>query len=145
MKYILKLITLHFFIITVGVLFFTSIEPLLECGLSGELIYPSWYPCMVMLTGLIGAIPSFLFYFKDEPTRKQFLFRVVLHFIIIEALIMTEGWLFGWYDTLLNGLVIFGMIFAVYICVWFFSYRLNFSVAKDINDALKRINGDEEE
>ena len=140
MKYILKFIILHFFIITVGVLFFTSAGNLFY----EDVVYPAWYPWMVMLTGFIGAIPSFLFYFKNEPTRKQFLFRVILHFIIIETLIMTEGRLFDWYDTLLDGLVIFGMIFTVYVFVWFFSYRLNFSVAKDINDALKRINDDEE-
>ncbi len=145
MKEWIKVVGMHFFIITVGVLFFTSIGPFIECGFSGELIYPSWYPFMVILTGFIGAIPTFLFYFRKEPTRKQFFVRTILHFIIIETLIMIEGWLFRWYDEFIQGLIVFIMIFVVYLFVWFFSFKLDCSLADNINNALKKINDDEEE
>lgn len=147
MKESIKLVAMHFFIITVGVMFFTSIGPLIECGLSGKLVYPGWYPWMVMLTGLVGAIPSFLFHFKkdSEPTRKEFQIRIVLHFIVIETLIMIMGWVFKWYDGVFEALIVAVTIFAVYLFVWFFSYRINTSLAKNINEALKRINDDDEE
>ena len=100
---------------------------------------------MVILTGFIGAIPTFLFYFRKEPTRKQFFVRTILHFIIIETLIMIEGWLFRWYDEFIQGLIVFIMIFVVYLFVWFFSFKLDCSLADNINNALKKINDDEEE
>lgn len=137
MKDAIKLVVEHFFMITVGVLFFTSIG-----NIGAESIPPN-YPWMVLLSGIAGAIPTLLFYFRSEPTKKQFIIRVILHFIVIVALIMTLGFVFGWYTNLLEGLIILGVILAVYASVWILSYKLNASQAKNINDALNRINDDE--
>ena len=137
MKDAIKLVVEHFFMITVGVLFFTSL------GFIGAETIPSFYPWMVLLSGIAGAIPTLLFYFRTEPTKKQFIIRVILHFIVIVTLIMTLGFVFGWYTNLLEGLIILGVILAVYASVWFLSYKLNASQAKNINDALNRINDDE--
>ena len=137
MKEAIKLVVEHFFMITVGVLFFTSL------GFIGAETIPSFYPWMVLLSGIAGAIPTLLFYFRTEPTKKQFIIRVILHFIVIVTLIMTLGFVFGWYTNLLEGLIILGVILAVYASVWFLSYKLNASQAKNINDALNRLNDDE--
>ena len=137
MKDAIKLVVEHFFMITVGVLFFTSIG-----NIGAESIPPN-YPWMVLLSGIAGAIPTLLFYFRSEPTKKQFIVRAILHFIVIVTLIMTLGFVFGWYTNLLEGLIILGVILAVYASVWFLSYKLNASQAKNINDALNRINDDE--
>ena len=68
----------HFFIITVCVMLVTATLDLIVGGvsLSG---YTKYYPWIAMLTGLAGALPSFLFCFKNEPTKKRFYLRVVLH------------------------------------------------------------------
>ena len=137
MKDAIKLVVEHFFMITVGVLFFTSL------GFIDAETIPSFYPWMVLLSGIAGAIPTLLFYFRTEPTKKQFIIRVILHFIVIVTLIMTLGFVFGWYTNLLEGLIILGVILAVYASVWFLSYKLNASQAKNINDALNKINDDE--
>ena len=145
MKEWIKVVGMHFFIITVGVMFFTSIEPLFECGFSSELIYPAWYPWMVMLVGIVGAVPTLLFHFKKEPTKKQFFVRTLLHFAVIETLIMVMGYIFKWYTTLSGAVTVFVMILAVYVFVWFFTIKLDYSLADNINEALKKINDDEEE
>lgn len=142
MKDTVKLVITHFFIISTGVLFISSLSNLLFDGnepLSPEL------PWEILLTGILGALPSFLFYFKNEPTKKQFQFRTVIHFIVIETVVMTEGALFKWYGSFIDGLILFAVILAVYLFVWAYSYFMNMHLARDINAALKRFNEDEDE
>ena len=86
MKDTVKLVISHFFIISTGVFFVMSLSNLLFEGnepLSPEL------PWEIFLTGILGALPSFLFSFKNEPTKKQFRVRTVIHFIVIETVVMT--------------------------------------------------------
>ncbi|MCI6616477.1 DUF3021 domain-containing protein [Ruminococcus sp.] len=142
MKDTVKLVISHFFIITTGVLFIISLSNLLFDGnepLSPEL------PWQIFLTGILGALPSFLFSFKNEPTKKQFRLRTVIHFIVIEAVVMTEGALFGWYGNFVGALVFFAVVLAVYLFVWAYSYFMNIHLAKGINAALKRFNEDDED
>ena len=142
MKDTVKLVITHFFIISTGVLFIISLSNLLFEGnepLSPEL------PWEIFLTGILGALPSFLFSFKNEPTKKQFRVRTVIHFIVIETVVMTEGALFEWYGGLADALVLFVVILAVYLFVWAYSYFMNMHLARDINAALKRFNEDDED
>ena len=98
MKEAIRIVIMHFFIITVGVLFFTGIINTFD----GNTMFSPQYPWEVILTGVIGSVPSFLFYSKKEPTKKQFTVRVIIHFIVITALIMGEGALLGWYGSLFD-------------------------------------------
>lgn len=142
MKDTVKLVITHFFIISTGVLFIISLSNLLFDGnepLSPEL------PWQIFLTGILGALPTFLFYFKNEPTKNQFRLRTVIHFIVIETVVMTEGVLFKWYEGLVGALVFFAVVLAVYLFVWAYSYFMNMHLAKDINAALKRFNEDDED
>ena len=142
MKDTVKLVISHFFIISTGVLFISSLSNLLFEGngpLSPEL------PWEIFLTGILGALPSLLFYFKNEPTKKQFRVRTIIHFIVIETVVMTEGALFEWYGRFADALVLFVVIFAVYLFVWAYSYFMNMHLARDINAALKRFNEDDED
>ncbi len=142
MKDTVKLVISHFFIISTGVLFITSLSNLLFEGngpLSPEL------PWQVFLTGILGALPTFLFGFKNEPTKKQFRVRTVIHFFVIETVVMTEGALFGWYGSIIGALILFVVILAVYLFVWAYSYFMNIHLARGINAALKRFNEDDED
>lgn len=140
MKDTVKLVINHFFIISVGVLFIVAISNTFEGSkpLSAEV------PWQVLLTGIAGALPTFLFYFKNEPTKKQFIARTAVHFVLIETIIMTVGRLFSWYDNLIEALLFFAVVLAVYLFVWLYSYFMNMYLAKDINSALKRFNKDED-
>ena len=142
MKDTVKLVISHFFIISTGVFFVMSLSNLLFEGnepLSPEL------PWEILLTGILGALPSFLFYFKNEPTKKQFRVRTVIHFFVIETVVMTEGALFEWYGSLADALILFVVVLAVYLFVWAYSYFMNLHLARDINTALKRFNEDDED
>lgn len=141
MKDTVKLVITHFFIISTGVLFIISLSNLLFDG--NEPLKPE-LPWQILLTGLLTALPSLLFSFKKEPTKKQFQLRVAIHFIVIETIVMTEGILFEWYEDFISALVLFFVILAVYIFVWVYSYFMNIHLARDINAALKRFNEDED-
>lgn len=143
MKDVIKEVIIHFFVITVAVMFVISVQNLIIGDFDYK--YPAEYPWVIMLTGLLGALPTFLFYFKKEPTKKQFYTRVAIHFVLIATLILTEGRLVGWYDEFLEGVIIFISILAVYFFVWLFTYLTNRNIVNGINNALEKFNNDETE
>ena len=106
--------------------------------------YPPYFPWVVMGTGAVTSIPTLLFYFKEEPTKLQARIRVVIHFCLIQAIVMTEGFLLGWYKNLPMALLVFAMFTAVYLLTFLFSYITRTSTAKSINESLKRFNADED-
>ena len=141
-KDILRLAVSHFFIITVCVMFVVSAANLLfykdfNYSIDGT------FPWVMMLTGLLGALPTLLYYFPKEPTRKQFYIRVALHYLLINAVILGEGRLLGWFSTVPQMLIIAAMILAVYGLVWLFSSIAEKTQADNINKALQRFNGDD--
>ena len=136
-----KMVISHFFIITVCVTTVIGITNLFSADFQG---YPKEFPLHMLLVGATSALPSFLFYFKKEPTRKQFILRIVLHFCCIEAVVLGEGWLLNWYDAPADMAIVAGCVVLVYLAVWFITARSNNKVEHGINEALKNINQDEE-
>ena len=123
LKEIIKEVIKDFFIITVAMLFVVS---------------------LAMGTGAVTSIPTLLFYFKEEPTKLQARIRIVIHFCLIQAIVMTEGFLLGWYKNFPMALLVFAMITAVYLLTFLFSYITRTSTAKSINESLKKFNADED-
>lgn len=139
LKEIIKEVIKDFFIITVAMLFVVSLAN------SIALIdyYPPDFPWIVMGTGAVASLPSLLFYFKEEPTKRQYRIRIAIHFCVIQAIVMTEGFLLNWYTNHLMALVIFAMITAVYLLTFIFSYITSTNTANSINESLKKFNADE--
>ena len=93
LKEIIKEVIKDYFIITVAMLFVVSLAnsiALIE-------YYPPDFPRVVIGTAAVTSIPTLLFYFKEEPTKLQARIRIVIHFCLIQAIVMTEGFLLGWY------------------------------------------------
>ena len=108
LKEIIKEVIKDFFIITVAMLFVVSLAnsiALIE-------YYPPYFPWVVMGTGAVTSIPTLLFYFKEEPTKLQARIRIVIHFCLIQAIVMTEGFLLGWYKNFPMALFVFAMVTA---------------------------------
>ena len=79
-----------------------------------------------------------------EPTKLQARIRIVIHFCLIQAIVMTEGFLLGWYKNFPMALLVFAMFTAVYLLTFLFSYITRTSTAKSINESLKKFNADED-
>lgn len=143
-KSMFRLVIMHFFIITVCAMFVIAATNTL---FSGGFNYPidASFPWVMMLTGLLGSLPSLLFFFRNEPTKKQFYIRVVIHFFAIEAVILIEGRILGWYSTFEYMLIIATMVLVVYALVWVFSYISDRTAAVNINKALQSFNNDEDD
>lgn len=145
MRDMIKYVISQFFVITVGILFVTSVPDLIISIATGKVItYPMTYPLLVIFTGMLSSFPSFLLWFKEEPTKKQCYIHMVLHFVAVEAIVMLEGFCFQWYQNTKEALVVFGMVALVYVFVYAYSYFTNKDTADAINEALSRFNQDKE-
>ena len=141
-KEAIRFAIIEFFIITVCVMFIISLANLLFVGFDYQI--DASFPWTMMLTGLLTAPLSMFLRFNKEPTKAQFYRRVVIHFLCIEAVGLAEGYILGWYKNIQFALIIAAMVLVVYIAVWFFSIIVEKSTAKNINEALKSFNNDEE-
>lgn len=139
MKNVLKMVGLHFFIITTLVLFVDGIGHILE----GAKTIRVYEPFVILGVGFISALPSLLFYFKKEPSKLQFVLRFVFHFIIVEAVVLTSGYYVRWYSDLISGVVMFFTILAIYLFVCIFTFINGKSTANSINEALDKIRDEE--
>ena len=144
LKSMFRMVIMQFFIITVCAMFVIAATNTL---FSGGMNYPidATFPWVMMLTGLLGSLPSLLFFFRKKTTKKQFYIRVVIHFFAIEAVMLIEGRILGWYSTFEYMLIIAAMVFVVYALVWVFSYISEKSLAVNINKALQNYNNDEDD
>lgn len=141
MKEAIKMVITHFFVITVAVLFFTTLSNTIERVEE----YPISFIWQVFITGIVSALPSFIFYSKKELTKRQWKIRYGVHFILIESIILTEGWIFNWYSSFLSALIIALIVILVYAVVFTYSYFIQFNDAQKVNSALQAFNQDEEE
>ena len=141
MKNTIKMVISHFFIITTSVTAVLGVCNYFSSDFTG---YPREFPLYMLLIGATSALPSFLFYFRGEPTRSQFIVRVVLHFLCILAVVLGEGWLIGWYDSPAEMAFIVGIVVLVYIIVWVVTMHSNSKAEQGINEALKRYNEEDE-
>ena len=141
MKDTIKMVISHFFIITVCVTAVIGISNLFSADFQG---YPREFPLHMLLVGSTSALPSFLFHFKREPTRKQFILRMVIHFFCIMAVVLGEGFLLGWYDNAVDMAIVAGCVTLVYLAVWFITVRSDNKTEQGINEALKKLNEDKE-
>lgn len=142
MKDTIKMVISHFFVITVCV---TAAIGIPNAFMPNHKGYPTEFPLYMLLIGATSALPSFLFYFKKEPTRKQFILRVILHFCCIMAVILGEGRLLGWYGSVTDMLYTAICVIVVYLAVWLITSRANKNAAEGINSALKNLNADNDE
>ncbi len=147
MRDIFKLVLTDFFIIIFGVLLVTSVPEYIASFISGVefTTYPAEYPFIVIITGVLGALPSFMFYFRNEPTKKQFNIRLILHYLVVEIIIMTEGFFLKWYENILEGIIIFVFVLIVYAIVLLCTMFISQDTANSINKALSVFNQNEEE
>ncbi|MCH5297648.1 MAG: DUF3021 family protein [Ruminococcus sp.] len=139
MKDAIKLVIIHFFIITVGVLFVIS----LANTLSGVEYYTADYPWGIMLVGAITALPSLIFYSKKEISTKQMKIRFIIHFFVVGAIVLTLGYLGKWYTTVGYAVLVFLMYVFVYVIVLAYSFFIQYKTALSINKALHEFNSDE--
>lgn len=101
----------------------------------------NWYfPFQIIGISVPTGFCTFIFYSNKELNRKQFLIRVVIHFIAVVSIVLLEGFFFSWWNNL-PGMLLVLLIFAcVYVSVWLASLFGDKKDSERINNALKNRN-----
>ena len=132
----------EFFIINTLSLLGVGIVSLIST-ISGNIItFDGYFPIKIILNAFLCAIPSLLFMFKEEPTKKQFIVRVLIHFIVLSIVISIAGYFFSFYDGIYGYLFFMTLYIIVYVGVWIISFLLDKKQEQSINDILSKNNKD---
>ena len=114
---------------TIGCLLYTS-------ALTFSLSYFPW----MALFSLAGDATLLVFYSKKVLTEKQFLFRTVIHFILLEIVLMTFAGLLQLYESTLEAVAFFFIVLLVYFMVKLLSFKSGSKEAEVINQRIQEIN-----
>lgn len=90
----------------------------------------------MLLFSLAGDLPLLVFYSKKELSQKEMNVRVVIHFFLLECVLMVFGGYLRLYETVFQGVFFFFIILAVYVIVVASVFCGDLRKAKQLNDAL---------
>lgn len=127
---------MNYFIIVTGV---TIVIAVLGMNFSPDmkLGYDAYLSPLIF--GVIASLPTYVFYSKKELTFRQMLFRRILHFILLEILLLGFGYFTGILESVGITIMFSLSIFAVYLFKIVIGWILDSKTAGDINVGLKRI------
>lgn len=103
-----------------------------------EAVFGITYFLQIALISVLGDLPLLIFYSKKELTRAQMKIRYVLHFGLIEAVLLLAGKWMGLYgNSLVQTGVFFAIVAFVYWLVFVFGYMMNSATAGAINKRIE--------
>lgn len=91
----------------------------------------------MFLFALAGDLPSLVFYSKRELSHKEWMARVIIHLLLLEGVLLVIGRFMGLHDNMVEGIVFFFIVLAVYVVVWLLVFSDDARQAKEINKALE--------
>lgn len=138
MKMVKKLF-IQSMIISTSILFLNGINMVIQHFAGNDLTLQWYHPVTIVLTGILCALPTILLRDSDRWDRKTFWFRVSLHCLLLYAVILGAGWVFGWYDDVKSLISISVIFFIIYAFVWLSSHWLDKQDEKKINHVLDTI------
>lgn len=94
---------------------------------------------IIVVTGLICAIPSLIWLTEEELTRKQFIIRLIVHCLLLYGMVSGIGYVAHWYRGPVEFAFVSVIYFLVYLFVWLVSYWSGWRNQEQINQALKEI------
>lgn len=102
---------------------------------SFELNYFGW----MLMFALAGDLPSLLFYSRKELNERQWNVRFIIHFFVLESVLLIFAKYLSLYETVLEGVVFAVIILVIYIVVRAVCFASDMMVADEINERLKQI------
>lgn len=93
---------------------------------------------------LIIAIFNTIFFSKDQLNKKEFIVRMIIHYILINVVIIGGSYIFDWNDNSINqiiGLMI--IILCVYAFVFLVTYKSDKNDAEKLNEKISEYNKEE--
>ncbi|NLL77963.1 MAG: DUF3021 domain-containing protein [Clostridiales bacterium] len=140
---LIKKMLMQYIIIYAGSMFGT----LVFCSI----FYPSDlfgldYFVWMLLFSLLGDLPLLVFYSAKELTEKQWITRQIIHFLLLEAVLLSAAYKTGMFEGVIEGTAFVFVILAVYVLVRLITFRNDIRLAQKMNFRLqerknKRVNG----
>lgn len=93
--------------------------------------------------GLLSTLPSVVYISKNEYSTKEYVIRAIIHYILLNIVVLSFGYVFNYYSTFNDGMIVFITILIVFICVHLSQIIFNKSEANKINKVLEDISDKE--
>lgn len=133
--FIKEFIRNYFIIFAVIVIVITLLRQIFSPGAYFELTDIFIY----MICALVADLPSMIFYSKKEISEKEMRLRRIIHFVILEAVLLTLANVMGWVTGGLNTFLFALQIGVIYMLVRSFSWLDDRRAARKINEKLKEM------
>lgn len=102
------------------------------------------YILLTMVFAAVGDLPSIVFWSKSELTENSSRLRMIIHFILLETVILIFGGITGIVSGVAEYLMFAIEIVVIYVIVRFITWRGDLATAKRINEKLKNLKNTDE-
>ncbi|MBE9914916.1 DUF3021 domain-containing protein [Paenibacillus donghaensis] len=92
-----------------------------------------------MICALVGVLPSHIFDFFANPSEKGMRIRILIHFIIVEAVIIVFANMMGWVTGVSASVILALEIAIIFGIVQLLVWKSDLKVANEINEQLKKL------
>ena len=130
----------HMLIIAFGILVGITVE---GAFYRGEINFQWYHPLSILITSIVCAVPSLIFWNDRETPKKQFAGKIILHFLVLGVMVLGIGRLFNWYTMWVGALFVAIIYVFVYAFVWIAGVWMASVDGKNINNALNEIRDEE--
>lgn len=123
MKKKLHYLSLQILLISFCELLFVSLIGIVSRigNVSADNTFPWYLPFSLILIALLTALPGLLLYDLESSARWKL--RILCHFLVLGAIVMSAGYFFRWYSNAAGAAVIFIVFCTIYALVWSVIYR----------------------
>lgn len=90
-----------------------------------------------MICALVGDLPSLIFYSKREIPEKEMRFRIIIHFLVLEAALLAVANIAGWVSGTINTFFLAVQIALIYVIARVLLWMDDKKSANSINEKLK--------
>ena len=90
-----------------------------------------------MIGALVGDLPSLILYSPKEMPEKEMRIRIIIHFVVLEAVLLTLANVMGLVTGILSTIFFAFQIAVIYALIRFLSWRDDRKAARRINEKLK--------
>lgn len=97
------------------------------------------YILLAMAFATVGDLPSIVFWSKSEQTENSRRWRMIIHFILLETVILIFAGITGIVSGFVEYLIFAIEIVVIYVIVRFITWRGDLVTAKKINAKLKNL------
>ena len=130
-------------VISVSILLVNGVNAVIQHFLGNDITLSWYHPIIIVLVGVVCALPTLFLRDIGSCSRRSFMIRVVLHFLTLYAAVIGAGYLLGMCAGSGGLIAVSTVFFITYAIVWLTEYLIDRQNAKKINLALSAIRDEE--